>query len=100
MCRLIELITGHSNLNYVQSKIDPANVPPLCRFCEEEDEIFAYLPNECPCFLSYRHDILLNKRIINTLSWTHQQLLAFSYFPSIDKALDFNSLLTTKPLWE
>ena len=74
MRRLIELITGHSNLNYVQSKIDPINISPLCRFCEEEDEIFAHLLNECPCFLTYRRDILLNKPIINTLSWTPQHI--------------------------
>ena len=64
MRRLIELITGHSNLNYVQHKIDPVNVSPLCRFCEEEDETFAHLLNECPCFISYLKDILHNVPII------------------------------------
>ena len=90
MRRLIELITGHNNLNYVQSKIDPINVPPLCRFCEEEDETFAHLLNECPCFISYRRDILHNIPIINTLSWSHKQLLKFSYIPSIEEALSYD----------
>ena len=30
----------------------------LCRFCEEEDETFAQLLNECPCFNTYRREIL------------------------------------------
>ena len=89
MRRLIELITGHSNLNYVQHKIDPVNISPLCRFCEEEDETFAHLLNECPCFLTYRRDILNNIPIINSLSWTTRQLLEFSYIPSIEEALTF-----------
>ena len=92
MRRLVKLITGHSKLNYVQSKIDPINISPLCRFCEEEVETFAHLLNECPCFLSYRRDILLNKPIINTLTWSHHQLLTFSYIPNIDNALSYNPL--------
>ena len=37
MRRLIEIISGHNNLNYLQSKIYPHDVSELCRFCEEED---------------------------------------------------------------
>ena len=53
MSRLIELITEQNNLNYVQSKVNPGLVDGLCRFCEEEDETFAHLLNECPCFNTY-----------------------------------------------
>ena len=70
MRRLLELITGQSNLNYVQSKIYPEDVSPLCRFCEEEDETFAHLLNACPCFNSYRRDMLHNRPVIN-LSLIH-----------------------------
>lgn len=91
ICQLIELITGHSNLNYMQSKIDPINIFPLSRFCED-DETFAHLFNKCPCFLTYRCDILQNKLIINTLSWTLDQLLSFSYIPSTDAALNLKEI--------
>ena len=67
--RLIELITGHNNLNYLQSKIYPQDVSEMCRFCEEEEETFEHLLNECPCFLLDRRDILYNNPIINTLEW-------------------------------
>ena len=91
MRRLLELITGQSNLNYIQNKIYPEDRSPLCRFCEEEeeDETFEHLLNECPCFITYRRDLLQNKPIINTLDWKPQTLLAFSYIPQIDEALSW-----------
>ena len=87
MRRLLELITGQSNLNYVQSKIFPGVISELCRFCEEEEETFAHLLNECPCFITARRDILGNIPIINTVKWKPQTLLAFSNLESIDTAL-------------
>ena len=92
MRRLLELITGQNNLNYVQSKIFPGEVSELCRFCEEEDETFEHLLNECPCFITYRRDILLNKPIIKTLDWKAKTLLNFSYIPAIDEALKYESI--------
>ena len=90
MRRLIELISGQSNLNYVQNKIHPLDISPMCRFCEEEDETFEHLLNECPCFISYRRDISMNKPIINSLDWKPKTLLELSYIPQIDEA----------PAWE
>ena len=87
MRRLLELITGQNNLNYVQSKIDPT-ISELCRFCEEEEETFEHLLNECPCFNSYRRDILGNKVIVRTLDWKPQTLINFSYIPAINDALN------------
>ena len=87
MRRLLELITGQSNLNYVQSKIFPGVISELCRFCEEEEETFAHLLNECPCFITARRDILGNIPIISTVKWKPQTLLAFSNLESIDAAL-------------
>ena len=45
--------------------------------------------NECLCFFTYWNKILYNKPIINTLSWSRNQLGAFSYISSIDAALSF-----------
>ena len=87
MRRLIELITGQNNLNYIQSKIFPGIISELCRFCEEEDETFEHLINECPCFNTYRREILLNTPIIKTLNWKPKVLLDFSYIPAIEEAL-------------
>ena len=81
-----DTLTGQNNLNYVQSKIHPGIISELCRFCEEEDETFAHLLNECPCFLAARRDILRNVPVINTVKWKPQALLAFSNIESIDDA--------------
>ena len=35
MRRLIELITGQNNLNYVKSKVNQGLTTELCRFCED-----------------------------------------------------------------
>ena len=90
MRRLIELISGQNNHNYVQSKINPGIVSELCRFCEEEEETFELLLNECPCFLIYRRDILQNMPIIKTTEWKPKTLFKFSYIDVIDEALTMN----------
>ena len=89
MRRLLELITGQNNLNYVQSKIYPGEVSELCRFCEEEEETFEHLIIECPCFITYRRDIIKNRPIIKTLNWKAKTLLQFSYIPAFDEALKY-----------
>ena len=87
MRRLIELITGQNNLNYIQSKVNQGLTTELCRFCEEEEETFAHLLNECPCFNTYRRDLLQNKPVINTLKWKATLLIQFSRIEVIDEAL-------------
>ena len=87
MRRLLELITGQNNLNYVQSKIHPGRISKLCRFCDEEEETFAHFLNECPCFISDRRNILMNVPIINTNKWKPKTLLNFSHLEPIAEAL-------------
>ena len=90
MRRLIELITGQNNLNYVKSKIHPGQISELCRFCEEEDETFAHLINKCLCFNTFRRETLMNIPVINTTKWKAKTLLNFSYIEAIDEALAFD----------
>jgi len=85
--RLIEVITGQNNLNYIQSKVYPGT-SELCRFCEEEDETFEHLINECPCFTTFRFQYLNNKPIINSLDWDNETLLKFSHLAQINEALE------------
>ena len=90
MKRLVEIITGQNNLNYVQSKAYPLDVSEMCRFCEEEVETFKHLINECPCFITDRQNLLQGRIIENTLDWKPTTLLKFSYIQSIDEALSFD----------
>ena len=61
-CTKFECTTGHNILNYLQSK----HVTELCRFCEEENEIFDHILNEYPCVQQARFDMLNNTPIIST----------------------------------
>ena len=88
--RLLELITGQNNLNYVQNKIYPGQISELCMFCEEEAETFAHIINECLCFITARREILNNIPIINSGKWKAKTLLKFSYIEAIDEALTMN----------
>ena len=59
----------------------------MCRFCEEEDETFEHLLNECPFLEMDRRDILKDKPVIKTVKWKAKTLLKFSYINAIDIAL-------------
>ena len=56
MTLFIHATTGHNNLNYMNSIIIP-EYTPLCRFCEEEDETFDHLYDDCPVFWKQRCEI-------------------------------------------
>ena len=93
--KLIELITGQNNLNYMNNKVYGSE--DLCRFCEEEEETFDHIINECPCFYLDRCDLLQNQPIINTLEWDPETLLKFANIDTIKDALSFNP--RTENIW-
>ena len=49
LARLIRITTGHNNLNYHRSLINPDRENG-CRFCGEEAETFFHLVTDCPAF--------------------------------------------------
>ena len=83
----VELITGQNNLNYVQSKIK--EISPECRFCEEEDETFPHILNECPVFRQRRCDILLGEAT-NLNELKVHDIMKFANHISIETALSFD----------
>ena len=82
----VEIITGQNNLNYIQSKVK--DISPTCRFCEEDDETFSHLLNECPCFMELRCDIL-HSRATAIEDWTMDDIFRFANHKSIKFALSF-----------
>ena len=92
---LIELITGQNNLNYMNNKVFGSE--DLCRFCEEEEETFDHIINNCPCFCLNRYDLLQNQPIVNTLDWNPKTLLKFANIDSIKDVLSYNS--HTSNIW-
>ena len=87
---LIQIITGQNSLNYTTSKILP-NYTDQCRFCEEEEETFIHLINECPVFHELRQELLFGATIQNTCDWKPKQVLQFAKNPQIMEALLENS---------
>ena len=83
----IQAITGQNNLNYLNHLIVDS-LTPLCRFCEEDDETFHHLLEECPVFLHQRMDIFLDKSPTDT--WTPNKIIKFVRIPDIYLAFTTN----------
>ena len=83
---LIQIVTGQNSLNYLTSKIVPMHTDQ-CRFCEEDEETFIHLLNECPVFNTMRHELLQDEPIINTIDWKPKTILKFAHNPQIMEAL-------------
>ena len=77
---------SQNSLNYTTSKIIP-NYTDQCRFCEEEEETFIHLINECPVFHELRQELLFGATIQNTCDWKPKQVLQFAKNPQIMEAL-------------
>ena len=88
MTLFIHAITGHNNLNYMNSIIIP-NYTPLCRFCEEDDETFEHLYTECPVFLTERSNICGNY-VGTTQGWTVKRVLEIAKIADIEQAMNNN----------
>ena len=58
-----------------------------CRFCEEDEETFIHLLNECPVFNTMRQELLQDEPIINTIEWKPKTILKFANNPQIMDAL-------------
>ena len=87
LATLVKIVTGQNNLNYLTNIIFP-ELSGLCRFCEEEDESFIHLVNECPVFLEKRIEIFKDDwPIENSLTWKPSALVDFAYHPPIAEAL-------------
>ena len=84
--RLIEIITGQNNLNYIQNKISGQN--NLCRLCEEEEETFDHFVNDCPCLWQARRDHFGLQHIIQTHEWKIDTLINFLELQVINEALE------------
>ena len=87
MTLYIHAITGHNNLNYMNSIIIPGYTP-LCRFCEEEDESFQHLYEECPVFWRQRKEIQGENASID--NWTVHSVLKMARIEDILEAFQTN----------
>ena len=87
MTLFIHAITGHINLNYMNSIIIP-DYTPLCRFCEEEDKSFHHLYEECPVFWRQRMELQEDKT--GTENWTVRSVLRMAKIEDLLEAPQTN----------
>lgn len=83
---LVQVITGQNNLNYLTNIIFP-QLTDQCRFCEEEQETFIHLLNECPVFRERRTELFSDMIIENSLEWDPARIVEFAQHPQIEEAL-------------
>ena len=79
--------TGQNNLNYMNSIIIP-EYTPLCRFCEEENETFDHLYDDCPVFWKQQCDIQGNQTGIQ--NWMVRTVLNMAKLEDILLAMETN----------
>ena len=84
--QLIKIVTGQNNLNYLTSIIHPGHTDQ-CRFCEEEEETFIHLLNECPVFHTNRLTLLKGSLVVDTVDWDPKAIIKFAQIPEIEEAL-------------
>ena len=56
----IKIITGHNNLAYFQSKLNP-EIDPTCRLCLQANEALHHLMTDCEATSSLQLDIMKNQ---------------------------------------
>ena len=77
----IKVVTGHNNLAYNASKIDPT-IDPVCSLCEEADQTFQHFVTECPRLRQTRQDIGIREE--DRDSWTPEHLLELARVPAVE----------------
>ena len=87
MSIFIQAITGHNNLNYMNSLIIP-NYTSLCRLCEEEDETFEHMYEDCPALWAERKEI--RGLQYNRGQWTTTTILDFLDIEAVKEAMTTN----------
>ena len=85
--RLVRAVTGHNNLNYFQTKLG-LHHNSRCRFCEQADETFIHILQECPCFWHTRRDCFAGTLPTPGGRWSIRDLLDFTYTPKINEAFE------------
>ena len=86
----IRSITGHNNLAYFQSKLDPL-IDPTCRLCHLDNETVFHLLTNCDALYDQQRDILGNMTIGNGHTWSIKKIMTFLRSPTVNGLMSFNT---------
>ena len=93
----IKGITGHNNLAYFQSKLNP-EIDPTCRLCEQENETLYHLMTNCEATSPLQMDIMQNKNPLPDMSWSVIEINKFLHHPTIHSLMAYNTQYITKDI--
>ena len=82
---LIEAITGHNNLNYLQAKID-TEIDPTCSLCLEGEETILHMINSCPALERQLYELNIPK-IQGDGEWEVEELLKFLRIQAVEEMM-------------
>ena len=93
----IENITGHNDLAYFQSKLNP-EIDPTCRLCLHGNETLYHLMTECESTSSLQMDIMKNQIPLSDMTWSVTDINKFIQHPLIHSLMTYDTcLLYTSP---
>ena len=70
---ILKSITGHNNLAYFQSKLNP-DIDPTCRLCLQANETLHHLMTDCEATTSLQLDIMKNQIPLPDMTWSVKDL--------------------------
>ena len=86
----IKSITGHNNLAYFQSQLNP-EIDPTCRLCLQDNETLHHLITDCEATTSLQMDIMENQIPLPDMTWSVKDINKFIQHPLLDSLMTYNT---------
>ena len=86
----IKGITGHNNLAYFQSKLNP-EIDPTCRLCIQSNETLHHLMTDCEATSTIQLDIMKNKIPLPDMTWSTKNITEFIQHPLIHSLMTYDT---------
>ena len=86
----IKSITGHNNLAYFQSKLNP-EIDATCRLCLQANETLHHLMTDCEATTSLQMDIMKNQIPLPDMTWSVKDINKFIQHPLIHSLMTYDT---------
>ena len=86
----IKSITGHNNLAYFQSKLNP-EIDPTCRLCLQANETLHHLMTDCEATSSLQLDLMKKQIPLPDMTWSVKDINKFIQHPLIHSLMTYDT---------
>ena len=93
----IKSITGHNNLAYFQSKLNP-EIDPTCRLCLQANETLHHLKTDCEATSTLQLDIMKNRIPLPDMTWSVKDINKFIQHPLIHSLMTYDTQYNNKEI--